>query len=202
MAANWSLYGLFFLTTRETLLLEQRAKGDYMHLRFSQTRDSDEMFSSVVAGGLTGGVLAFITRGRRAVFSGVGFFALVSAVGQFSYTRMNRRRQEIILQGQQLENEGKSGSEGVATSMQHKNEEEEESSSLIAKIRRAVTKDPIERLPEWFPLRRIQPDEYREMLLARKEEISAELERLRATIASMNQREEHLLQKLRDQESK
>ncbi|KAJ1959580.1 hypothetical protein GGI12_004264 [Dipsacomyces acuminosporus] len=198
MATNWSLCGLFFLTTREALLQEQKQKNQQLHLRFSQTRDNDEMFSSVIAGGLTGGILAFISRGRGAIFSGVGLFAFVSAVGQYSYTRMNRRRQQIILDN--LTKQGTTAEDYEKKEQKEEEEGDEESDSIIAKIRRALTKDPIERLPKWFPVRKIQSEEYREILLMRKEEIDIELKHLREAIAAMNQREEQLLERLAELE--
>ncbi|KAJ1838476.1 hypothetical protein LPJ73_007067, partial [Coemansia sp. RSA 2703] len=98
MSANWAFCSLFFLTTREALLAEQRSRNDTLHLRMSQTRTSDEMFSSVIAGGLTGGMLAFISRGRRqSAITGAAFFAAVAAAGQFAYTKANHRRQQMIL---------------------------------------------------------------------------------------------------------
>ncbi|KAJ2003683.1 hypothetical protein GGI04_002884 [Coemansia thaxteri] len=183
MAANWSLYGLFFLATREALLSEQRQKSRSLQLRPSlSTRERDEMFSSVVAGGLTGGILAFITRGRRAaVFSGVGFFALLSAAGQYTYTALNRRRRELILRelAGPLAKPDESASGPLA--------------SVWTRLRQALMVDPISRLPSWFPLRRLPSSEYRAMLELRREEARLELARMRSAIAAMDSREQTLL---------
>ncbi|KAJ2427491.1 hypothetical protein IWW41_003835, partial [Coemansia sp. RSA 2522] len=81
MSANWTIYGLFFLTTREMLLAEQYGKNRDLRLQVSQTRDADKMFSSTMAGMLTGGMLALVVRRtRRAAVSGALFFGAISAV--------------------------------------------------------------------------------------------------------------------------
>ncbi|KAJ2861973.1 hypothetical protein FB639_005443, partial [Coemansia asiatica] len=72
----------------------------------------------------------------------------------------------------------------------------DESNSLVARLRRALSVDPITLLPEWFPLRRIPSDEYREILELRKEEIRFELSRLRGIVDDMDRREQALLRKL------
>ncbi|KAJ1839916.1 hypothetical protein LPJ70_004875 [Coemansia sp. RSA 2708] len=190
MSANWTIYGLFFMTTREMLLAEQRGKNDDLKLRLSQTRDADELFSSTVAGVLTGGMLSFVVRRTRAAaVSGALFFGAVSAAGQLSYTALNRRRQQWIIR--------KMGLETTAA----EEEKPDESMSLAARIRRAVAVDPITLLPDWFPLRRISTDEYRSMLSARREELVFEMRELRNTVASMNQREQQLLARLARVES-
>ncbi|KAJ1934339.1 hypothetical protein FBU59_005731 [Linderina macrospora] len=213
MAMNWSLYGVLFFTAREIMLVEQKSKNEPLNLRFSQTRDNDELFSSAIAGGLTGGVLALITRGRRSVPTGVGLFAAISGVGQYCYTCLNRRRQEIILQSKYSDSQESTTSLAIAAAEETEaeaeaeaeedidKEAEEESQSIIARMRRALSTDPIERLPSWFPIRRIQSDEYRQMLVTRREEIELELSQIRRMVASMDRREELLLQQLRRVES-
>ncbi|KAJ2863181.1 hypothetical protein GGH94_003766 [Coemansia aciculifera] len=188
MATNWSLYGLFFLTNREALLHERLTKKESLHLRpLLSARETDEMFSSVVAGGITGGILSFITFGRRAaIFSGIGFFALVSAAGQYSFTVWNRWRRERILRDM--------------AGKQHGAVIESDTSGLFAKmgakLRQSLLVDPISRLPDWFPLRRLSSTEYRGILELRREEVRVELSSLRAAISAMDSREQALLNKL------
>ncbi|ORX70690.1 hypothetical protein DL89DRAFT_266860, partial [Linderina pennispora] len=209
MAMNWSLYGVLFFTSREIMLIEQKSKNEPLNLRFSQTRDSDELFSSTIAGGLTGGLLALITRGRRSVPTGVALFAAISGTSQYCYTRLNRRRQEMILQSKHHNGSESTGGSTTAAAAEKEvavenvadEEADDESQSIIAKLRRALTTDPIERLPDWFPIRRIQSDEYRQMLMTRREEIKLELGHIRRLVANMDQREELLLKRLREVES-
>ncbi|KAJ2745634.1 hypothetical protein GGI20_002017 [Coemansia sp. BCRC 34301] len=190
MSANWSLYGLFFLTNREALLHERLSKKESLHLRpLLSARETDEMFSSVIAGGITGGILSLITFGRRAaIFSGIGFFALVSAAGQYSFTLWNRWRRERILRDM-------AGKQHAAMV------EDNTSSGVLARMSKSVRQvllvDPISRLPDWFPLRRLSSTEYRGILELRREEVSAELSSLRAAIAAMNAREQSLLSSCR-----
>ncbi|KAJ1643524.1 hypothetical protein LPJ64_004702 [Coemansia asiatica] len=186
MAANWSLTGLFFLTTREALLLEQHTSR---RPTFSVAREHDQMFSSVLAGGLTGGILNFVARGNKKAFvSGALGFSVLAAGGQCLFTLANRKRQQIIVDRIMAENK----------SLQQEQESvlADESNSLVARLRRALSVDPITLLPEWFPLRRIPSDEYREILELRKEEIRFKLSRLRGIVDDMDRREQALLRKL------
>ncbi|KAJ2891977.1 hypothetical protein IWW38_003399 [Coemansia aciculifera] len=190
MSANWSLYALFFLTNREALLHERLEKKEYLHLRpLLSARETDEMFSSVVAGGITGGILSLISMGRKAaIFSGIGFFALVSAAGQYSFTLWNRWRRERILR----EMAGKQHGAAVV--------EESKDSGVMAKmgkrVRQALAVDPISRLPDWFPLRRLSSSEYRGILELRREEVRAELSSIRVAIDAMNVREKALISRI------
>ncbi|KAJ2776710.1 hypothetical protein GGI15_004765 [Coemansia interrupta] len=142
-------------------------------------------------------MLAFISRGRRqSAITGAAFFAAVAAVGQFAYTKANQRRQQMIIGRMQmaggLEAQPAEGKAGY-------NEEEEEvqqSTSLVSRLRRAVAVDPITLLPDWFPFRRIPSDEYREILELRREEVLFELDRIKQVLADMDQREELLLRQL------
>ncbi|KAJ1747543.1 hypothetical protein GGH19_004556 [Coemansia sp. RSA 1807] len=189
MSANWTIYGLFFLTTREMLLAEQYGKNRDLRLQVSQTRDADKMFSSTMAGMLTGGMLALVVRRtRRAAVSGALFFGAISAVGQLTYTALNHRRQQWIIRKM-----------GYSTTAETE-PKPDESMSLAARLRRAVSVDPITWLPAWFPVRRISSPEYRSILQARQEELTFEMRGLRETIASMDQREQVLLQRLNEEQ--
>ncbi|KAJ2719048.1 hypothetical protein GGI07_005456 [Coemansia sp. Benny D115] len=209
MSANWALCGFFFLTTREALLVEQRQKNDTLNLRISQTRDSDEMFSSAIAGGLTGGILAFISRGKKSsAITGAMFFGALGALGQFIYTKANHRRQQIIIEKMLLAEHPKTRSSLSAGPLSVKEEAsgdgasesnaDSESGSIVARMRRALSVDPITLLPDWFPVRRIPSDEYRDILVLRQEEIQYELKRLRQAIDDMDRREQVLLQRLKE----
>ncbi|KAJ2525349.1 hypothetical protein GGI11_000100 [Coemansia sp. RSA 2049] len=228
MTANWAVYGVFFFTVRETLLYDQKQRGEALDLQFSLTRDHDEMYSSLCSGMVTGGTLSFIARRTKgAAFSGALFFGLVSAAGQFLYTRMNRRRQAIILE--RLASKDKLASSlssldqnkgFVATGDSDYNYANVDpntrpsllhllkgttvpadwSDSPIARLRRRLQIDPISLLPEWFPMRRISFDEYHSMLVERKRLVFEELAQLRLAIADMEMREKVLLQRLRQQE--
>ncbi|KAI9471088.1 hypothetical protein LPJ78_001527 [Coemansia sp. RSA 989] len=175
MSANWTLYGLLFLSTRELLLAEQHAKPH-------RTRSADQLFSSTCAGALTGSSLAFVRRRTKAAAaSGALFFGAVSLAGQWLLIKVNQKRQQLIMQKMGI---------GIAR------EEEDRSSSWAARFRRFVWKDPVLLLPGWFPLRRISSDEYRSILLNRREELVYEKRELRNAIEGMDRREQELLESL------
>ncbi|KAJ2693595.1 hypothetical protein H4R19_005998 [Coemansia spiralis] len=185
MAGNWALFGMLFLTTRELLLAEQTTKNDHLQLRISHTRDHDEMFSSTVAGALTGGTLSFIARrSRAAAATGAVFFAAAAATGQFAVARLNRYRQQRIIRHMDAAR-GLPGSE-------HQ--------SWVARLRAAVMVDPVSWLPDWFPIRRISSAEYRQMLTDRRSELQAEAAALHNAIAAMDRREQALIHHLQDLE--
>ncbi|KAJ2826349.1 hypothetical protein IWW50_002402 [Coemansia erecta] len=189
MSANWTIYGLFFLTTREMLLAEQYDKNKELRVHGSRTRYADELFSSSVSGMLTGGVLAAVVRRTKgAAVSGALFFGAVSAVGQVVYSALWQRRQQWIIRRM-----GYDTGEGES--------EADVSMSIAARLRRAVSVDPITWLPEWFPVRRISSPEYRSMLLARREELVFEMRGLQQTIDSMDRREQALLLRLKSSQS-
>ncbi|KAJ2078787.1 hypothetical protein H4R24_004230 [Coemansia sp. RSA 988] len=79
--------------------------------------------------------------------------------------------------------------------------ENQESSSVAARLRKMLSTDPIAMLPDWFPVRRISSDEYRTMLNARREELLFEIRQLQDTILFMSHREQLLLSRLREEES-
>ncbi|KAJ2807367.1 hypothetical protein H4R21_000509 [Coemansia helicoidea] len=184
MAGNWALFGMLFVTARELLLAEQARKNDDLHLRMSQTRGADEMFSSTVAGALTGGALSFAARRSRiAAASGAVFFAAAAAAGQLAVTRLNRYRQQRIIDSMDVGSRPSGG---------------DKRESWTARLRAAVMVDPVSWLPEWFPIRRISSAEYRSMLTARRRELEAEAAEIRGAVASMDRREQALLRRLQE----
>ncbi|KAI9502683.1 hypothetical protein GGI25_003538 [Coemansia spiralis] len=191
MAANWATFGLVFFSIRESLLVEQQAKNKPLDLRFSITRDHDEMFSSITSGFVTGATLSFITRRtKNAAVTGALFFSVMAGVGQFAYTKINRKRQRVILDKM----------ESSETPRVLDLVRSDESTSLVARLRRKMV-DPVTLLPEWFPLKRLSSEEYRAMLTVRKDELVLEVAQLRASIADMNRREDTMLARLREIEA-
>ncbi|KAJ2851055.1 hypothetical protein IWW36_001402 [Coemansia brasiliensis] len=185
MSANWALYGLLFLSTRELLLAEQHDKNLALNLPDSRTRAADQLFSSTFAGAFTGSSLALVRRRTKAAAaSGALFFGAVSLVGQWAVIKINQKRQQWIMQKMGL--------------LPQPNASSDQSTSWAARFRRAVWKDPVLLLPSWFPLRRISSDEYRSILLARREELVFEKRELSNAIDDMDRREQELLRRLAD----
>ncbi|KAG0210047.1 hypothetical protein BGX28_009724 [Mortierella sp. GBA30] len=94
---NASLFGMTFIAFRESLLRFQRNKNPYFGLKDSQTMDIDQLWSSTIAGACTGGILAALARGAKAVPSGTFMFGVMACGGQWVWTKTNRFRQDRIL---------------------------------------------------------------------------------------------------------
>ncbi|KAF9905302.1 hypothetical protein EC991_001850 [Linnemannia zychae] len=94
---NSSLFGMTFIASRETFLRLQREKNPYYGLKDSQTMDIDHLWSSTCAGAFTGGILAALARGVKAVPSGTFMFGVMAMGGQWILTKTNRYRQDRIL---------------------------------------------------------------------------------------------------------
>ncbi|KAG0301950.1 hypothetical protein BGZ97_002545 [Linnemannia gamsii] len=87
---NASLFGMTFIAFRESFLRLQREKNPYYGLKNSQTMDIDHLWSSTVAGACTGGILAALARGAKAVPSGTFMFGVMAMGGQWVLTKTNR----------------------------------------------------------------------------------------------------------------
>ncbi|KAF9984726.1 hypothetical protein BGZ75_003726 [Mortierella antarctica] len=94
---NASLFGMTFIAFRESFLRFQRNKNPFFGLQDSQTMDIDQLWSSTVAGACTGGILAALARGPKAVPSGTFMFSAMAFGGQWIWTKTNRYRQNRIL---------------------------------------------------------------------------------------------------------
>ncbi|KAK3837765.1 MAG: hypothetical protein JOS17DRAFT_731785 [Linnemannia elongata] len=94
---NASLFGMTFIAFRESFLRLQREKNPYYGLKDSQTMDIDHLWSSTIAGAFTGGILAALARGPKAVPSGTFMFGVMAMGGQWVLTKTNRYRQDRIL---------------------------------------------------------------------------------------------------------
>ncbi|KAG0297682.1 hypothetical protein BGZ96_005346 [Linnemannia gamsii] len=94
---NASLFGMSFIAFRESFLRLQREKNPYYGLKDSQTMDIDHLWSSTVAGAFTGGILAALARGAKAVPSGTFMFGVMAMGGQWALSKTNRYRQDRIL---------------------------------------------------------------------------------------------------------
>ncbi|KAF9151361.1 hypothetical protein BG015_006776 [Linnemannia schmuckeri] len=87
---NASLFGMTFIAFRESFLRLQREKNPYYGLKDSQTMDIDHLWSSTIAGAFTGGILAALARGVKAVPSGTFMFGAMAMGGQWVLTKTNR----------------------------------------------------------------------------------------------------------------
>ncbi|KAF9280684.1 hypothetical protein BGZ68_007083 [Mortierella alpina] len=117
---NASLFGMTFIAFRESFLRFQRNKNPFFGLKDSQTMDIDQLWSSTVAGACTGGILAALARGPKAVPSGTFMFSAMAFGGQWIWTKTNRYRQNRILATTPIE--VSSSSAVVAARKSHKDD--------------------------------------------------------------------------------
>ncbi|KAF8947236.1 hypothetical protein BGZ47_009865 [Haplosporangium gracile] len=94
---NASLFGMTFIAFRESFLRLQREKNPYYGLKDSQTMDIDHLWSSTIAGAFTGGILAALARGAKAIPSATFMFGVMAMGGQWVLTKSIRYRQDRIL---------------------------------------------------------------------------------------------------------
>ncbi|KAF9933461.1 hypothetical protein BGZ67_004285 [Mortierella alpina] len=112
---NASLFGMTFIAFRESFLRFQRNKNPFFGLKDSQTMDIDQLWSSTVAGACTGGILAALARGPKAVPSGTFMFSAMAFGGQWIWTKTNRYRQNRILSSTPIDVSSSSESESSVT---------------------------------------------------------------------------------------
>jgi len=82
---------------RDACLSFQKSKNSDYGLLDSQTKDIDGLISSTFSGGLTGGFLSVLNRGRRAALPGFIIFSTICGAGQICYSTIYNYRQRLIL---------------------------------------------------------------------------------------------------------
>ncbi|RUS34203.1 hypothetical protein BC938DRAFT_481884 [Jimgerdemannia flammicorona] len=155
---------------RESFLAYQRRQNPRFGLKDSQTRDADDLFSSAMAGGTTGGLLYSLVRGPKGVLPGFFVFSLLCTAGQAVYTVANRYRQSLILQSPVHE-----GDDAFA--------HEQYQPSTTTKGKWKALWDLLE-VPEWSPVRRLTDEEYKAILDAKLMELEEEVEWLDRELAT------------------
>ncbi|CAH1756053.1 8651_t:CDS:10 [Entrophospora sp. SA101] len=93
---NCGIFGTVFFSIRESCLSFQRNKNAIYEISNAKMRDIDELISSSMAGGVTGGLLSSIAR----IIPGFLTFSLMCGTGQFVYTKLYRLRQDLILKSE------------------------------------------------------------------------------------------------------
>ncbi|ORZ08281.1 hypothetical protein BCR41DRAFT_399361 [Lobosporangium transversale] len=74
-----------------------RNKNPYFGLKDPQTIEIEQLWSSTLAGACTGGILAALARGCKAVPSGTIMFGVMALSGQWIWSKTNRYRQKKVL---------------------------------------------------------------------------------------------------------
>ncbi|KAF9565138.1 hypothetical protein EC968_004229 [Mortierella alpina] len=166
---NASLFGMTFIAFRESFLRFQRNKNPFFGLKDSQTMDIDQLWSSTVAGACTGGILAALARGPKAVPSGTFMFSAMAFGGQWIWTKTNRYRQDRILSTT-------SPSELSSSSPSSSSTSESSSSSSSAAERKPRHKDDTvgTGLLNILPVHRTDVDDYEQKLRHKLQLIESE----------------------------
>nr|CAG8442307.1 14827_t:CDS:2 [Entrophospora candida] len=97
---NCGIFGTVFFSIRESCLSFQRNKNAIYEISNAKMRDIDELISSSMAGGVTGGLLSSMARGQKGIIPGFLTFSLMCGTGQFVYTKLYRLRQDLILKSE------------------------------------------------------------------------------------------------------
>ncbi|PVU90641.1 hypothetical protein BB559_001007 [Furculomyces boomerangus] len=166
MAGSWGAIGLLFFVARQSLLFEQREKNVAYQIKPSQTKDSDELFSSTTAGG------------KKGIVFGMAMLGVVSYGTQKIYTSFYRYRQRFILKKLEI-NENTTSENNINTDGSSESEDnsnmyvdvEYEPTSVGGKMRRFAEKGVLDKFPKWFPLKTLTHHEYVQILDVRKQEI-------------------------------
>ncbi|KAI9476224.1 MAG: hypothetical protein EXX96DRAFT_576283 [Benjaminiella poitrasii] len=165
---NCGIFGATFFLVRETFITYQRQKNVQFGLKDSQTKDFDAMFSSMMAGATTGGLLSAAYRGPKTVVSGAFMFGAICSALQLVYTTGQHWRQETILKSGQLD--------GPSLSPNTNDEKSDSSGSLLKHIH----------MPSWFPIHKLSEQEYNDLLDTKLNTLEAELAELEEKLRDKN----------------
>ncbi|CAG8743680.1 18531_t:CDS:2, partial [Racocetra persica] len=96
---NCGIFGLSFFSIRELCLAHQQKNK----LRNYYTRNIDELISSIITGGLTGGLFSAIIHGRQGLLSSIFLFSFISGLGHVCYTSAYNYRHQLILKSKNIQ---------------------------------------------------------------------------------------------------
>ncbi|CAF9918637.1 MAG: hypothetical protein ALECFALPRED_000772 [Alectoria fallacina] len=94
---QWSALGSTFWATRATII----------HTYYPSPSQKDRLSASTVAGGITGGTIGGLFRGRRNVIPGTIMFTLFAYLGQTIYDVLDARHSEQVASDARAAAEGK-----------------------------------------------------------------------------------------------
>ncbi|PVV00517.1 hypothetical protein BB560_005098 [Smittium megazygosporum] len=174
MGFSWGLAGFTFLTLRQFILKGEHQKIAKYGLKPSQTKDSDELYSSCSSGIITGGIFGALSGTRFGALTGTAILGTTSYVLQKMYTKFNRYRQSIILDQMGIQ-QPKNNSEisGFSAS----------SEKIFSKLQSEFYKKYF----SWVPIKSLTHDEYMEILNIREEEILTRLHQIEKELESLNE---------------
>ncbi|CAG8441714.1 16639_t:CDS:2 [Acaulospora colombiana] len=95
---NSGVIGLTFLCMYEIFFLSTSRNNEP-----EISRDREELISSALSGGVTGGLWSALVGGRRTVVPGIIAFTLLCGTGQYFYTGLHNYRQRVILENEKVD---------------------------------------------------------------------------------------------------
>ncbi|CAG8609175.1 835_t:CDS:2 [Acaulospora morrowiae] len=141
---NYGVAGCTFLYIREACLLYQRRS----HRPTSRiTRDHEELISSALAGGITGGVWFALLGGRRSIIPGFVVFTLLCGTGQHLYTSLRDYRRRLILGTSRGKTESQGSGRGTSDFPENVDKDKTGLLDWLA-------------AKSWSPVRKISEEEY------------------------------------------
>ncbi|RKP10980.1 hypothetical protein THASP1DRAFT_27226 [Thamnocephalis sphaerospora] len=167
-AVNCGMVGFTYLATRTMILQEQlerqREAGYIPH-----ATDENLLFSSAIAGGVTGGIWTGALRGPRGVLPGFVMFALLAGSGQWGWTTARRFRQQVIVASSGSVRSNETAWDVFRASMY------QQWNDWCFQMGQRI---------DWLPMRKMTATEYRTHLQERLALVNAELEDLERELAA------------------
>ncbi|CAG8463705.1 3830_t:CDS:2, partial [Scutellospora calospora] len=139
---NCGIFGLSFFSIRELCLLHQQ-KNKYK-LRNSRTQNIDELISSIIAGGLTGGLFSTIIR---------------DGVGHVCYTSAYNYRQQLILKPKNVQYTPNSQNQEILNNVNLESKDKKMTKGLFDWL---STK-------KWTGVKKLSEEEYKQIKQSRAE---------------------------------
>ncbi|KAF0406196.1 hypothetical protein F8M41_008868 [Gigaspora margarita] len=163
---NCGIFGLSFFSIRELCLAHQQKNKP----RRYNIRNTDELISSIIAGGLTGGLFSSIIHGRQGLLSRIFLFSLISGVGQVCYTSAYNYRQQLILKTKNVQQYPPLESNPPTKKILNNDKKETKDKKMTEGLLNWLASK------KWTGVKKISEEEYKQIKQARAEAKGMQLE--------------------------
>ncbi|CAB4391818.1 hypothetical protein RhiirA5_411089 [Rhizophagus irregularis] len=163
---NCGIFGLTFFSIRDACLSFQKSKNPDYGLLNSQTREIDELISSTFSGGLTGGFLSVLNRGRGAALPGFIIFSTICGAGQICYSTIYNYRQTIILRSSNQDKKLSNTSQNIP-------DDNTKETNIQNKKKKHSFLDWLAAI-KWSPVTKLSEEQYRELMKVKEEQLEKE----------------------------
>ena len=133
---------------------------------------------------MSGGLVGLLARGRRSIIPGALTFSILGFLGDTAYSAF-RAKQSVVESANSEERAVASGTGDLA-----KRDGDQAEENLLQRIARS----------KWSPMTVVTDEEYRRILLRRKEEISDEIQAVSRSIDELKKEREEQTPQLPDRE--